>query len=196
MSIVTDTFFGGAEKKAAKAQTKALKQGQQFTREATEQARADINNIFPQAQLTGQQGFQAALDVFGQSLPAQTNTFQQGNVGAQQAILSGLPQMQNALFGNQVDFSQMQPFEMQTTDLGFFNQQLPQITQRLAEEEAVAARNQAFIDNNLAKTSLYEQNGWDTSGLYQGGNSGNFNATQGLGGNAEFFNQNINRRIR
>ena len=108
MSFIKDTFFGGAEKKAAKAQTDALQQGQAFTREGVAQARDDIFKLFPAAQQNAQQGFQGALDVFGQSLPAQTDVFQQGNLGAQQAILSSLPQMQNALFGNPVDLSQMQ----------------------------------------------------------------------------------------
>jgi hypothetical protein len=62
--------------------------------------------------------------VFGQSLPAQTDVFQQGNVGAQQAILSGLPQIQNALIGGNVDLSQLQPFQVQKPDLGFFSQQI------------------------------------------------------------------------
>ena len=190
MSIIKDTFFGGAEKKAAKAQTKALEQGQQFTREATEQARSDVNRLFPQAQLTGQQGFQAALDVFGQSLPAQANTFQQGNVGAQQAILAGLPQMQNALFGNQVDFSQMQPFEMQTPDLGFFNQQLPQTTQRLAQEEQAAQAAQQQADNTAA--------GMGTNfggGMFGNRFGGNTNAGHALGGNTNFFNNELIKRI-
>ena len=134
MSIIKDTFFGGAEKKAAKAQTKALEQGQTFTREGVEQARGDLFKLFPAAQQNLQQGFQGALDVFGQSLPAQTDVFQQGNVGAQQQLLAGLPQFQNAIFGNQVDFSQLQPTQIQTPDLGFFQQQLPQFVDPFAPQ--------------------------------------------------------------
>ena len=81
--------------------------------------------------------------MFGQSLPAQTDVFQQGNVGAQQAILSGLPQIQNALLGGNVDFSQLQPFEAQTPDLGFFQQELPQVRQRRED----AARYEAALAN-------------------------------------------------
>lgn len=132
MSFIKDTFFGGAEKKAAKAQTQALEQGQAFTREGVEQARQDLFNLFPAAQQNLQQGFQGALDVFGQSLPAQTNVFQQGNVGAQQQLLAGLPQFQNAILGNQVDFSALQPTQLQTPDLGFFQQQLPQFANPFA----------------------------------------------------------------
>lgn len=127
-----------ASGKAARATGRAADAAFVETRRAADEARRDINTIYPEAQRTAQQGFQGALDVFGQSLPAQTSTFQSGNIGAQQAILAGLPQIQNALFGNQVDYSQMQPFEVQQPDLGFFNQTLPQIAQRQQLEQKQA----------------------------------------------------------
>jgi len=82
--------------------------------------------LFPAAQQNAQQGFQGALDVFGQSIPAQTGVFQQGNVAAQNQILAGLPQMQNAILGGQVDYSALQPTQLQMPDLSFLQQQLPQ----------------------------------------------------------------------
>jgi len=112
--------------KAIKASSSAADKAALQTLHSVNRARGDVERLFPQAQQSAQQGFQGALDVFGQSLPAQTDVFQQGNVGAQQAILSGLPQIQNALFGNQVDLSQLQPFQVQQPDLSFFNQTLPQ----------------------------------------------------------------------
>lgn len=126
MTIIKDTFFGGAEKKAAKASQAGTERGIEAMKEATRRAENFAIPLFSQARQDLHQGFQGALDVFGQSLPAQTDVFTQGNLGAQQAILSGLPQMQNALFGNQVDLSQLQPFEVQQPDLGFFQQTLPQ----------------------------------------------------------------------
>ncbi len=146
MSFIKDTFFGGAEKKAAKAQTQALEQGQQFTREGVEQARQDLFKLFPAAQQNLQQGFQGALDVFGQSLPAQTDVFQQGNVAAQQQLLAGLPQFRNAILGGNVDFSQLQPTQLQTPDLGFFQQQLPQFVDPFAPppQQNTLTNNPAF----------------------------------------------------
>lgn len=115
-----------AADKAADAQKDASNRADARIREATEQAREDVNRLFPQAQERGRQGYQQALDVFGQSLPAQMDTFQQGNVAAQQAILSGLPQIQNALMGGNIDYSGFQPYQTQAPDTGFFNQQLPE----------------------------------------------------------------------
>jgi len=148
MSFIKDTFFGGAEKKAAQAQQKGIERGIETTEAATEQARQDLFKLFPAAQQNAQLGFQGALDIFGQSLPAQTDAFQQGNVGAQQQLLAGLPQQQNALFGNQVDFSQLQPVQVQTPDLGFFQQQLPQFVDPIAQEiQRDTATNPVFNPN-------------------------------------------------
>jgi len=120
---------GGAQylaaDKAADAQKDASSRADARIRGATEQARTDVNSLYPQAIARGQQGYQQALDVFGQSLPAQMDTYQQGNIGAQQAILSGLPQIQNALMGGNIDYSGFQPYQTQMPDTGFFNQQLP-----------------------------------------------------------------------
>ena len=132
---VKDTFLGGAEKKAAQAQTQALEQGQVFTREGISQARDDVNQLFPAAQQNAQAGFQGALDIFGQSAPAQIDSFQGGNVAAQNQLISGLPQFQNAILGNQVDFSQFQPFQAPTQDLGFLQQQTPEFTNPFAVPE-------------------------------------------------------------
>lgn len=148
MSFIKDTFFGGAEKKAAKAQTQAIQQGQAFTREGVEQARQDLFKLFPAAQQNLQQGFQGALDIFGQSLPAQTNVFQQGNVAAQQQLLAGLPQFQNAILGNQVDFSALQSTQLQMPDLGFFQQQLPQFIDPFAPPPPITTQDQNNMTDN------------------------------------------------
>lgn len=140
--------------KAASASRGAARTASAETRRSADEARGDINRIFPQAQQTARQGFQGALDVFGQSLPAQANIFQEGNIGAQQAILSGLPQIQNALLGGNVDFSQLQPFQAKTP-IRFFNQTLPEnpfLTQQLAD-----AQSQSRSEQLLPQASLSSQ---------------------------------------
>lgn len=177
MSFVKDTFFGGAEKKAAKAQTKALEQAQTFTREGVAQARGDIMNLFPQAQQNIQQGFQGALDVFGQSLPQQTAAFTGGNVAAQQALLAGLPQQQAAILGGQTALQPLnvQPFQFQP-DLSFAQQQLPSFA---PQEEEQAAPQQPAID----------------IGQFLGGfNRPNFGGLGGAGGFNQFAGGRFNNR--
>lgn len=131
-SILGAVVGSKSQSKAQKAQAKSSDAAIRATQQAQAQARGDLFKLFPAAQQNLQQGFQGALDVFGKSLPAQTQAFQQGNVGAQQQLLAGLGQQQNALFGNQVDMSQLQPVQVQTPDLGFFQQQLPQFVDPFA----------------------------------------------------------------
>lgn len=124
MSIITDTFFGGAEKDAARAQQAGIEAGIDATTAATAQARKDIGELFPQARQDLQQGFQGALDVFQSVVPQQSDFFQQGNISAQNAILAGLPQQQAAILGGQVDLSALQPSQQFTPDFGFLNQNI------------------------------------------------------------------------
>jgi len=154
-----------AAKDAQSDRLKGLKAAERLQQEGIDQARTDINRLFPQAMQVQRGGYQGALDVFGQSLPAQTDVFQQGNVGAQQAILAGLPMAQAAILGGQIDYSGLQPFQAQTPDLSFFQQTLPvvqaqrdhqarldeikpvaQAGAQLAREQAPANRQQ-MLDN-------------------------------------------------
>ena len=149
MSIIKDTFFGGAEKKASKASQKGIERGMADIKAGTEQARADINRLFPQAQQAGQQGFQGAMDVFNQSINPQMQAFQGGNVAAQNQILAGLPQMQNAILGNQIDYSGLQAYEAPQQDLSFMNQQLPYFQQQDANAQMNSGLG-PFDQNNSA----------------------------------------------
>ncbi len=113
-----------SSKRAAAAQTRGQDLAAQQVTSGTQRAEDTINRLFPQAQQSAQQGFQGAIDVFGQTLPQQANLFQGGNVAAQQALLAGQPQFQNAILGRQVDLSGIQPFQAPPIDFGFTNQQV------------------------------------------------------------------------
>lgn len=132
--IFKDTFFGGAEKKAAQAGIRNLEESQRLVSEGRVEAEGKIQPLFAGARESGRQGFQAGLDVFRQALPQQTQQFQGGNVAAQQALIAGLPQFQNAILGGQVDLSGLQPFQSQPIDFSFAQQQLPQ-TQNLPTQQ-------------------------------------------------------------
>lgn len=109
MSAIKDTFFGGAAKKAGEQTQRGLERGQELIAQQSSIAREEGINLFGGAQTALGQGFQGALDVFGQSIPAQAALFQGGNVAAQQQLTQGLPQIQAALLGQPVDFGALQP---------------------------------------------------------------------------------------
>jgi hypothetical protein len=89
------------------------------------QARGDALALAPGGFDARSLGTQGALDVFGQTIPQQLSAFQQGNMGAQQALLGGMPQFQNAIMGLPVDYGAMQPRAVQY-DPSFAQQQVPQ----------------------------------------------------------------------
>lgn len=148
MSIIKDTFFGGAEKDAARAQQQGLEQAQQLTREFAEQARGDVMRLFPQSQQSLQQGFQGALDVFGQTLPQQAQALTGGNVAAQQTLTQSLPQLQAAILGTGLPQINQQPYQF-TPNFSFANQTLPQ-PGGMQEQQMQQPTMQAPMNNPLA----------------------------------------------
>lgn len=104
-----DTLFGGTDKSAQKAQLAQNQEAKDFIREQTAKAESVIRQLFPQAQQELTRGTNRAAGIFGGVVPQQMDVLQQGNVGAQAALLAGLPQIQNALLGGAVDFSGLQP---------------------------------------------------------------------------------------
>jgi len=122
---VVQSVFGGSDDSAQKAQTRANKQAAELIAEKAAEARTDVLALFPGFEQNVQAGAQGALDIFGQAVPQQLGAFQAGNVGAQQTLLAGLPQIQNAILGRNVDLSGLQAQQL-PVDLGFAQQQLPQ----------------------------------------------------------------------
>ena len=114
-----------SSKRAANTAQNTAGQQMGATATAQQKARGDLFNLFPSAEANSQKGYQSALDVFGQFMPQQADTFQQGNMAAQNQILAGMPQAHNALMGGAVDYSQFQPAQIDY-DPSMFQQQLPE----------------------------------------------------------------------
>lgn len=112
------SIFGGGVSSASRESQQAQQQvnaaTQRFIEQQAGQARTDVSSLFPSAQQAVAQGAQGALDVIGQGIPEQLRAFTGGNVGAQQALQTTLPQFQAAILGQPVDFGAFQP-----VDLGF-----------------------------------------------------------------------------
>lgn len=140
-SDISDFLFGGVDTSAQELQRQANLEAQRAINVSTQQARADVLGLFPEASQARNLGFQAALDVLGQSIPAQLQAFQQGNVGAQQNILAGLPQFRSAILGGQFDPSAFQPTTL-GFDAGFAQQTLPTFTEQAAPRTAVQQQQQ------------------------------------------------------
>ena len=116
--------FGSKDKGAQKRTSALVKEGRQYVVDQAAGGRIDLLDMWPRAEANRNMGYQSALDVFGQTMPQALSTFQQGNVGAQGALLAGLPQIQNAIYGLPTDLSGMQPQAIQY-DPSYTQQQLP-----------------------------------------------------------------------
>lgn len=105
---VSDALFGDPNQ-ALNAQQKSNNQSREYTKEMADQAAADANRLYYTSAQPLQQGYQAAIDALGGTARQQIDTTARGNYYGQEALLSGMPQFQNAILGNPVDNSALQP---------------------------------------------------------------------------------------
>ena len=77
MGWVKDTFFGGAEKDAAKQQIAAGDRAMATQKEYYNQARNDIVSLFPQAYQGLQTSYQQAIDQIGAGKASASDIFRQ-----------------------------------------------------------------------------------------------------------------------
>ena len=107
-------LFSGNDKTAINMMKQRWGVTDEYIKQMQALARGDALNLSPGMQESRRLGTQAALDVFGQTMPQQMSAFQQGNMAAQNAIL-GLPVA-----------PQGQPFQI-GYDPSYMQQQLPQM---------------------------------------------------------------------
>lgn len=128
-----------AQKDALKQQKSQNASNTAFVEKQSAQARADALPLFDQASRTRLLTGQTIQNIFSQALPAQADIFTQGNVGAQQALLAGLPQQQAAILGQTLDPNALQAQQF-TPDFSFLQQADPFFagpTQALEQQRGV-----------------------------------------------------------
>lgn len=152
---ILGTLFGGADTSAQDFQRAANEEARRAVNVSTAQARADVLGLFPESDINRNLGFQGALDVLGQTIPQQLGVFQAGNVGAQEALLAGLPQFRSAILGGQFDPSGLQATEL-AFDPSFAQQTLPEFstsaaprTQQQQQAQATQALSQLLSGGGL-----------------------------------------------
>lgn len=130
-ALIGGSLLGAASsrsssRRAAASQERGQQEAIAAQQQAAAQTRRDAIPLFQSAQQNALAGFGGALDIFNQSIPQQQQQFQAGSVGAQQALLSGLPQGINAILGRGIDLGALQPQTLETSQ--FAPQQLPEFT--------------------------------------------------------------------
>lgn len=142
---IFSSIFGGGTTSASKAGQKATlednRRRQNFIRNLLGQGIKRTTRLFNQAGQPRREGFQGALDVIGAGVPEQLGLFQAGNVAAQDVFSRGLPQFQNAILGQQVDFGQFQPRQLEADTSFLQNLDVPRF-RRPPEEAPVGSLDQ------------------------------------------------------
>lgn len=117
-------LFGGTDASAQNEQIAANRRAQDFFENEARRTRGQSRSLFNRGQRARRRGFQRSLDVLGESVPQQVGAFQEGNVGAQDTLLAGLPQIQSAILGAPIDLSGLRSRQVQF-DPSFTQQRLP-----------------------------------------------------------------------
>jgi len=128
MGFIKDTFLGGAEKKAAKAQEQSARDAQQISRQYYDDAKNSIKDLMGPgygnilsayqgaSQLIGQ-GRLSASDILRQSFQNSNQIIQSGNDAAINAILGGPSQMQQPTIAQGFGLPQQRMMQSQPTSL-------------------------------------------------------------------------------
>lgn len=145
-------IFGGKDKSAQKAQIAANEQNKQLFSGLSTQAQDQSRSLYGAADANRNISFQQILDLLGGVIPQQLSAQQQGNVGAQQQLINGLPMFQDAIMGRPVNMAALQPTRI-NYDTSFARQQLPQFR---TSEQALARPPQPDLSTLLAGVTSYE----------------------------------------
>ena len=159
--VATAVIGGAAQSRAAKkgqqaaqagtdAQLQASREANELTERMAEQARTDVNRLFGQQEANTRAGIQAGLDLYGQTIPAQFEQSRAGNLAAQQMLSGALPQMNQAILGGAIDYSQFQPSQTPQVDTSMFNVQMPEYTPIAGQPqpEQQQPQPQSFLGGN------------------------------------------------
>lgn len=134
-AVGTAVVGGAMSAKGAQDAADAGAAGQEnaaaIIREAAKEAKKTIFDMAPIAEQNYQMGTQAGLNVLGQSIAPQSQLARGGNIAAQQQLIAGLGQQQNALLGRPVDMSQLQTY--QGGAIPDINYQLPEFQSAIPE---------------------------------------------------------------
>jgi len=114
-----------SQKKAAKSLSSANRHGAEIQKRLTEQSRFQSMQLAEAAQKNALAGYQGGMDVLGQTIPAQLQALQGGNMNAQNTTRAGLDPQIAAILGGNIDLSGLQPQQAPMPDFGMFQQQLP-----------------------------------------------------------------------
>lgn len=127
MGGLVKSIFGGTDRSAQREQINANAQNTQLFQQLAGQASDQAKSLYGAADTNRNMSLQQVLSLLGGTIPQQLSAQQQGNMGAQQQLIGGLPMIQDAIMGRPVNMGALQPTRI-SYNTDFAQQQLPQFT--------------------------------------------------------------------
>ena len=92
-------------RKSAQQLEEQRNRAQEYIQRAVGQGRGDLFRNFRQGQQQTRGGLEAGIDLYNQSVPQQLQTFQSGNIGAQNQLINGLASQNAAILGYPTNYN-------------------------------------------------------------------------------------------
>jgi len=146
MGGLVKSIFGGTDRSAQRQQVQSNTQNQALFQNLANQSGEQSRSLYGAADTNRNMSLQQILSLLGGTIPQQLSAQQQGNMGAQQQLLGGLPMIQDAIMGRPVNMGALQPTRI-NYDTSFANQQLPQF---MTSQQALAKPPQPDLSTLLA----------------------------------------------
>ena len=109
MSGLVKSIFGGTDRSAQNAQVAANRDNTATFQNLSTQAQDQAKSLYGAADQNRNITLEQILGLLGGTIPQQLSARQQGNVGAQQQLIGGLPMVQAAIMGQPVNMGALQP---------------------------------------------------------------------------------------
>lgn len=125
MGGLVKSIFGGTDRSAQTQQVAQNRDSRALFQNLGTQAQDQATALYGASDQNRNITLNQILGLLGGSIPQQLSARQQGNVGAQQQLLAGLPMVQAAIMGQPVNMGSLQPTRINySTD--FARQSAPQ----------------------------------------------------------------------
>lgn len=120
-------IFGGTDRSAQRQQIQDNAANRNLFQSLATQSGDQAKSLYGAADTNRNLSLQQILGMLGGSIPEQISVQQQGNMGAQQQLIGGLPMIQAALMGQPINMAALQPTRI-NANTSWAQQRLPQFT--------------------------------------------------------------------
>jgi len=125
MGGLVKSIFGGTDRSAQRQQVQDNTANRNLFQSLSTQGQNQAKSLYGAADANRNMSLQQILSLLGGTIPQQLSAQQQGNMGAQNQLIGGLPMIQDAIMGRSVNMGALRPTQINyNTD--FARQSLPQ----------------------------------------------------------------------